>query len=174
MIKRRMSDHPAEAEAMLDETIVRMATSADIHRRLHDPALFSQGLESMLGSVLATVIDHGSVRLDLNVEELDLSLDRKSIIAMLVIEVANNAVKHVFQPGRGTSLQVTLRALPGQRAVLKIRDNGPGAPAAGPAAASGQQLGMRILNGLAGQIEGTLRIESGDGTEVIVEFPTGL
>jgi two-component sensor histidine kinase len=69
---------------------------------------------------------------------------------------------------------VTLRALPGQRAVLKIRDNGPGAPAAGPAAASGQQLGMRILNGLAGQIEGTLRIESGDGTEVIVEFPTGL
>jgi two-component sensor histidine kinase len=174
MIKRRMSDRPAEAEAMLDETIVRMATSADIHRRLHDPALFSQGLESMFGSVLATVIDQGSVKLDLDVEELDLSLDRKSIIAMLVIEVANNAVKHVFQPGRGTSLQVTLRALPSKRAVLKIRDNGPGALAASPAAASGQQLGMRILNGLAGQIQGTLRIESGDGTEVVVEFPTGV
>ena len=51
----------------------------------------------MLREVVATVIHQSSVSLNLNVEELDLSLDQESVIAMLVIEVANNSAKHVFR-----------------------------------------------------------------------------
>src|SRR5208283_3532113 len=96
---------------MLDGAILRMSASADMHRRLHDPTLFSKGLASMLREVVATVIDRSSVSLNLNVEELDLSLDQKSIIAMLVIEVANNSAKHVFQRNLGSRFEVSLRAL---------------------------------------------------------------
>ena len=63
---------------MLDEAIIRMSASADMHRRLNDPPLFSKGLESMLRDVLATVIDRSSVSLNLDVEELDLSLDQRA------------------------------------------------------------------------------------------------
>jgi hypothetical protein len=73
---------------MMDEAIERMSATADMHHQLHDPILFEKGLESMLREVVATVIDQSSVSLNLNVEELDLSLDQKSVIAMLVIEVA--------------------------------------------------------------------------------------
>src|SRR5271168_4384787 len=96
---------PAEAAHMLDEAIIRMSASAHMHRRLNDPTLFNKGLESMLRDVLATVIDRSSVSLNLDVEELDLSMDQKSIIAMLVIEVANNAAKHVFQRDLGSRFE---------------------------------------------------------------------
>ena len=79
----------------------------------------------MLRDVLATVIDRSSVSLNLDVEELDLSLDQKSIIAMLVIEVANNAAKHVFQRDLGSRFEVTLKALSNHRAMLKVADDAP-------------------------------------------------
>ena len=88
IIKNRMRSNPTEATNMMDEAIERMSATADMHHQLHDPILFEKGLESMLREVVATVIDQSSVSLNLNVEELDLSLDQKSVIAMLVIEVA--------------------------------------------------------------------------------------
>jgi two-component sensor histidine kinase len=127
IVKRRMLLTPDEAANMLDEAILRMSASADMHRRLNDPTLFSEGLESMLRDVLATVIDRSSVSLKLDVEELDLSLDQKSIIAMLVVEVANNAAKHVFQRDLGSRFEVTLKAQSNTRAMLKVTDDGPGA-----------------------------------------------
>jgi two-component sensor histidine kinase len=172
IVKRRMILSPAEAANMLDEAILRMSASANMHRRLNDPTLLSKGLESMLRDVLATVIDRSSVSLNLDVEELDLSLDQKSIIAMLVIEVANNAAKHVFQQNLGSRFEVTLRALSNHRAMLKVADDGPGATGSNDMTSPGQQLGMQILQGLSDQIHGTLTIAVDKGREITVAFPT--
>jgi two-component sensor histidine kinase len=172
IVKRRMILSPAEAANMLDEAILRMSASANMHRRLNDPTLLSKGLESMLRDVLATVIDRSSVSLNLDVEELDLSLDQKSIIAMLVIEVANNAAKHVFQQNLGSRFEVSLRALSNHRAMLKVADDGPGATGSNDMTSAGQQLGMQILQGLSDQIHGTLTIAVDKGREITVAFPT--
>jgi two-component sensor histidine kinase len=142
-----------------------------MHRRLHDPAFFNNGLESMLREVVVTVIDQPSVTLNLKVEELDLSLDQKSIIAMLVMEVANNSAKHVFQQNLGSRFEVSLRALPAHRAMLSVWDDGPGATDAGHVAPSNQKLGMQIIQGLADQIRGTLATELDQGRKVTVNFP---
>jgi hypothetical protein len=45
---------------------------------------------------------------------------------MLVIEVANNSAKHVFRRNLGSLFEVSLIALPGHRAMLRIKDDGPG------------------------------------------------
>ena len=94
---------------------------------------------------MATVIDQSSVSLNLNVEELDLSLDQKSVIAMLVIEVANNSAKHVFRRNLGSLFEVSLIALPGHSAMLRIKDDGPGTTDSGEIASTREKLGMRIL-----------------------------
>jgi two-component sensor histidine kinase len=170
-VRRTMSSRPAEAASMLEEAIQRMSASAEMHRSLHDPALFDDGLESMLQEVVATVIDQPSVTVNLTVEDLDLSLDQKSIIAMLVLEVANNSAKHAFQLNLGSRFEVSLRALPGHRAMLRVSDDGPGATGAGDVAPSHQRLGLRILQGLADQLRGTLATELNQGREVTVNFP---
>jgi two-component sensor histidine kinase len=173
IIKNRMRSNPAEATNMMDEAIERMSATADMHHQLHDPILFEKGLESMLREVVATVIDQSSVSLNLNVEELDLSLDQKSVIAMLVIEVANNSAKHVFRRNLGSLFEVSLVALPGHRAMLRVKDDGPGTTDPGEIATSTREkLGMRILQGLADQIHGTLNVGIHQGMEVTVDFPT--
>jgi len=100
-VRRTIGSRPAEAANMLEEASGRMSASAEMHRHLHDPAVFNNGLESMLREVVATVIDQASVTVNLEVEELDLSLDQKSVIAMLVMEAANNSAKHVFNATSG-------------------------------------------------------------------------
>jgi two-component sensor histidine kinase len=142
-----------------------------MHRHLHDPAVFNNGLESMLREVVATVIDQASVTVNLKVEGLDLSLDQKSVIAMLVMEAANNSAKHVFQRNLGSRFEVSLQALPGHRAILRIGDDGPGAGDTGDRRPSKQKLGMRILRGLADQIHGTPAAEPDQGGKVMVDFP---
>jgi two-component sensor histidine kinase len=171
-VRRRMNSNPAEGLNILDEAIERMTVAADIHRRLNDLTLFNQDLEPMLRDVVSTVIDDPSVSLNFKVEELSLTLDQTSAIAMLVLEVANNSLKHVFQRNIGSRLEVSLLALPGNRAILRIKDDGakmddPVIDAASPAGG----LGMHILQGLVGHIRGTLSIKHDEGTEVGVEFP---
>ena len=170
-VRRTIGSRPAEAANMLEEAIGRMSASAEMHRRLHDPAVFDNGLESMLQEVVATVIDQASVTVNLKVEELDLSLDQKSVIAMLVMEAAHNSAKHVFQRDLGSRFEVALQALPGHRAILRINDDGPGAADAGDEQPSQQNLGMRILQGLADQIHGTLAAELDRGGKIMVDFP---
>jgi two-component sensor histidine kinase len=157
---------------MLDEAIERMTVSADIHRRLNDLSLFDQGLEPLLRDVVATVIDDPTVTLNLQVDELDLTLDQTSVIAMLVIETANNSLKHVFQRNIGSRFDVALLALPGKRAILRIKDDGLAAvDTIADTASPTRGLGMHILQGLAGHIRGTLSIRHDEGTEIAVEFP---
>jgi len=172
IVRRRMSLSPAEAAKMLDEAIFRMSASADLHRRLHDPTLFSQGLDSMLRKLVATVIDQSSADMKFDIEELDLSLDQKSIIAMFIIEVAYNSAKHVFQRNLGSRFEVALFALPGRRAMLRVGDDGPGVTDSSTVTSSGQNLGMRILQGLADQLNGTVTMDLEKGRQVMIEFPT--
>jgi two-component sensor histidine kinase len=171
-VRRTIGSRPAEAANMLEEAIGRMSASAEMHRHLHDPAVFNNGLESMLREVVATVIDQASVTVNLKVEELDLSLDQKSVIAMLVMEAANNSAKHVFQRNLGSRFEVSLQALPGHRALLRISDDGPRATGAGDGRPPEKKLGMRILQGLADQIHGTLATELDQSGNVMVNFPT--
>lgn len=170
-IRRTLSSSPSECANMMDEAIRRLSAAAQMHRRLHDPALFNIGLEAMLREVLTTVIDEPLVVLDLQVEELDLSLDQKSVIAMLVMEVANNSAKHVFSQDLGSRLEVALLALPGNRAILRIKDDGPGTKGRN-ADQTKQTLGLRILQGLVDQLHGTLVTELDQGGKVTVNFPT--
>lgn len=170
-IRKRLSSSPSECAIMLDEATQRMLSSADMHRRLHRPDLFN-GLEPMLREIATATIDQASVSLDLQVEELDLSLDQQSIIAMLVMEIANNSAKHVFRQNFGSRFEVALLALPGHRAMLRIKDDGPGDVDVGDLAPSKQGLGVRILQGLADQLHGTLVTELDHGRKVTVNFPT--
>jgi two-component sensor histidine kinase len=178
-IKRTTASNPAESANLLNQAIQRMFVSAEMHHRLHDPTLFYSGLEPILREVVATVIDKEMIIVNWKIEKIDLSLDQMSVLAMLVMEIANNSAKHVFQRDLGSQFEVELSALPGRRVMLKVSDDGPGIddgdekhPAEPGISLAVQGLGTQILEGLADQIDGTLTIAHDHGTTVRVEFPT--
>jgi len=168
-IKKTIALNPAESAHLLNQAIERMFVSAEIHRRLHDPALFDSGLEPILREVVATIIDQETVVVNWKIEKVDLSLDQMSVLAMLVLEIANNAAKHVFQRNLGSHFEVELRALPGRRVMLMASDDGPGVEDS----EEKQGLGMGILEGLVDQIKGKLTVKRDRGTTVRVDFPIG-
>jgi two-component sensor histidine kinase len=166
--RKRISKSPGEADALLAEAAARMAASIDVHRRLHDPALFAKGLQDVFRDAVSAVIDARSVQIRLEVNQLDLSFDQMAILTMLVIEAANNSQKHVFQHQSGKQFSVLLKAADRGQAILIVADDGPGIPTV---EASEDALGFRIIRNLASQLHGTSRITSIGGTEITVQFP---
>jgi two-component sensor histidine kinase len=171
--RRRVETAPEEAARRLDDAIQRIAASADVHRRLNDPTLFVRELGSILRDAVSSVIDRHRVALTFDIAPLDLSFDQMSNITMLVTEVANNAQKHVFQFGFGTHFAVALKAVSPDRAMLVVRDDGPGI--AGPSGREDvdSRLGFKVIRALTRQLDGRLTITPGQGTEIVVEFPFG-
>ena len=179
--RRTIDRDPDQAKRILDEGIRRILASADVHRRLNDPALFERGLGLILREAVATVIDGDAVELAFDIQEMRLSFDEISVVTMLVIELANNAHKHVFERQLGRRFHVGLNALPDGRALLTVKDDGPAWSVAGSVApdspagdtqAGERTLGQTILQGLARQLGGSLSVTWEDGTDVRVAFPT--
>lgn len=171
LARRRLESSPAQAAQLLAEGSERLAAAAAIHRRLHDPSLFQHGLAPILQDAVASVIDVGSVAVGLDIEPMALNYDQMSILTMLVIEMANNAQKHVFQYGLGTRFTLALKAVAGGRAALTMSDDGPGLTNMTEAAPGANQLGVRITQQLTAQLGGTWTVIPGVGTTVMVEFP---
>jgi len=176
LVKRNVAGNPDAAEEQLRDAIGRIGNTAEMHRRLHDPAVFDEGLKPLLSAVLPAIIGPLPVTLLVEIEPIELSLEQMSSLTLLVLEATSNAVKHVFLPGHGSRLEVSLRGLPRNRVVLSISDDGPGLAATGTgavsaAAATSNTLGMRIIRGLARQLGGTLRMTGRDGSVLTVEFP---
>ena len=167
---RKIDQTHAEAKNILEEGMRRIMASADIHRRLNDPKLFEQGLGSILSHAVATVIDTDAISVTFETETFDLTFDQMSLITMLVIEFANNAQKHVFEPGLGHEFSVSLKATSEKRAVLTVKDDGPGRPPT-TSDVAGRTLGQTIIQNLADQLAGHLTIKTDKGTEVRLVFP---
>ena len=168
MARRYIEPNPVEAGHILDESVHRILSTANVHRRLNDPRSFARGLRSILDDAVQTVIDPQSTDIRLDVEDLDLTFDQMSVITMIVLETANNAQKHVFGRSLGRHFLVSLRTLPDRRVVLTAKDDGPGWAGDMP----GCTQGLAILKGLADQLRAELRISSKAGTEVSMVFPT--
>ena len=169
--RRRIDRAPDEAKTILDDGMRRILASADVHRRLNDPTLFEQGLDSILPHAVATVIDGNSINVSFEIAPLDLTFDQMSLVTMLVIEFANNAQKHVFERHLGRNFRVVLKALPDDDAMVSVTDDGPGWAQSDPGDDQ-RTLGQTIIQALSDQLGGTLSVESGKGTEISVVFPT--
>jgi two-component sensor histidine kinase len=170
--RKQIASAPAEATIQLDDAVRRFAASADVHRRLNDPALFQRELGSILRDVVFSIIDH-RVTLTFDVAPLDLSFDQMSNITLLVAEIANNAQKHVFQPKFGSNFAVSLRAATDDRAMLVVRDDGPGMLVAQTPKGENSRLGFKVIRSLTAQLSGRMTITPGNGTEIVIEFPSG-
>jgi two-component system, sensor histidine kinase PdtaS len=162
-------EDPAALEAIRHAT-VRVHSMAGLHRRLYDAAAYAQGLEPILGDLVAECFRDLTVDVRLDVQSRDLTVGEMTAIALLVNEAAINAAKHVFRPARGGQFEVSLAEVEPGRSQLTIRDDGPGlSPEA--LAPQAQRFGLAVMRGLAGQLGGTLETPEGQGTTLCVAFP---
>lgn len=173
--KRKMAAEPGAAVAVMDDAVRRLEVMGRIRRRLYDQAAASATVKVMLRDLARDLIEaSGSDRISLSLTAPDirLGLSKMVTLSLLVAEVVTNSLKHAFPDDRAGMITIELEPIDSDRLVLTIKDDGRGIPPGYDPAVS-KSLGLRIIQGLAAQLQGEIKFNGGNGTTTRLEFPRG-
>ncbi len=115
-------------------------------------------------------VDSERIRLRFELEPVTLGLNQAIPCGLILNELLTNSLKHAFPKERAGEILVKLSWREDQPVKLTVADDGRGLPAEFDWKES-QSLGLRIMNILGRQLDGTVEREPGDGTVFSLAFP---
>ncbi|MDR3557415.1 MAG: histidine kinase dimerization/phosphoacceptor domain -containing protein [Syntrophobacteraceae bacterium] len=150
--------------ALLHETLYRSGNLARIN--------FASYLKDLGGQLLHSFAHaSGRITLEYDVAKIALPLEQAVPCGLIVGELISNALKHGFPVGRTGGIVVGFKPVGRTTLVLSVRDEGIGFPP-GFDPLSTSTLGLKLVYGLADQLNGYLEIEpSSPGASFRIEFP---
>jgi PAS domain S-box-containing protein len=170
---------PAVAAALGDlETRVR--SIALVHELLYKHEnlariAFQEYLDILLQDLRFSVGQGGEIRYSARAEEISFGIDVAIPCAMIVNELATNAIKHAFPAGKAIDgrnepeIRVEVRKDNDQYRVL-VADNGVGLPEEIDLDTT-RSFGLRLVKMLGGhQLQGEFKLERGNGTRITFLF----
>lgn len=178
------SRHAADAHvlAAFQEAENRLRAIAHIHERLYasddltevEFAGYITGLANELVQLHSAAPDQ--IRLDLEVADMVLHIERAIPLGLIANELILNSLKHGLEGGAGR-LMVRLAYVPASGealdrgwAQLQVADTGPGLPT-GLDVTKTNSMGLRLVTMLVRQLRGRLEIGNGPGARLSVSFP---
>jgi two-component sensor histidine kinase len=109
------------------------------------------------------------VELSVEVDDVQLDMNRAVSCGLIINELVSNALKHAFPHGRGGCVRVELGALDNERCRLTVADDGVGiAPEFSLEEAD--SLGLQLVHDLTHQLHGTVELSRGGGTTCSILF----
>ena len=111
------------------------------------------------------------IRIEVQIEPIELNVTQAVPVGIILTESITNAIKYAFPGNIEGVITISLVKSDDNHILLSIIDNGIGMPAETLNNES-DSLGMRLMKGLSEDINGILRIESSEGTEISIEFST--
>jgi two-component sensor histidine kinase len=158
------------------QSCARIRSMAVIHERLYraedlSAVDFGDYLQALLPDLLDAWGRAEDVAVAIAARGVRLPLDVAIPCGLIVNELVTNCLEHAF-PGRGGSLSMTLRPVPGGLLELGVADDGVGFAPARDWRQSGS-LGLQLVGDLVDQLDGEVLLESGPGrgTRFQVRFP---
>lgn len=157
----------------------------DSQRRLHSIALIHQQLYksdnvsaikiyryvSELVSYLKDSYDSALIKFDIKVDDIELDVAQTIPIGLILNEAITNSFKYAFAPGEKGKIKIALCQVEGNKYELLIRDNGKGLPQDFEPE-NCNSLGMQLISGLSGDLNGEFRIYNDGGTVIQIVFST--
>jgi two-component sensor histidine kinase len=173
-LQSRQIRDPASAE-MFEESRHRVRSMALVHERLYqapdlarvDFAEYVRSLISYLYQSYSVAPDR--VRVDVQVEPMDLGIDIAIPCGLILNELVTNALKHAFPADSEGRIQVAFQRCDPDTFQLTVGDNGVGLPAGQDVWRNGS-LGLQLVRTLVEQLEGTLDLDSGPGIRFSITF----
>jgi two-component system, sensor histidine kinase PdtaS len=163
-----------EALLAIQESQNRIHAMSLIHQKLyHDENISSVNMGNYLPELIQYLRQSYNVKnnvsFNVQVDDIDLDVSQAIPLGLIVNEAITNAIKYAFpKAAPGNTISIALFAEKAQ-AQLHIADNGIGIkPEILQAKVRG--LGLKLIRGLAKDIEGALEINGEDGTSIIISF----
>ena len=107
------------------------------------------------------------VRFDLQVEAIELDVSQAIPIGLILNEAITNALKYAFPENSGGMITISMKKTTDDNIELNITDNGKGLPEDFDTLSS-NTMGIRLMKGLARQIEARLTLENEGGLTIKV------
>jgi PAS domain S-box-containing protein len=148
--------------ALVHENLYRAGNFARVAMRTHIQNLCNQ-LSYAYG------MNGRQVQLAIEVDDLELEIDRAISAGLIINELVSNALKHAFPDGRAGRVRVELISVGKDSCTLTVRDDGVGLPLAIDSQAS-DSMGLQLVHDLAHQLQGTVTIMRDGGTSFRIAF----
>ena len=164
-----------EAKNVLYDSQLRVQSIALVHEMLYESdslayIRYDKYINDLLQAISSMYMDTGlDVKLDSDVEEIELTINQAIPCSLLLNEIIVNAYKHAFSDQKEGSIKVKMRQEM-NKILIEVADNGKGMTAEdGEGKGS---LGMTLIKTLIKQIDGEYEILPNDcgGTTVNVVF----
>jgi PAS domain S-box-containing protein len=159
-----------EARTSAEATIQRIHAMALVHERLYQSKdVASLSLSNYLndlfkGGVASNSAAPEQIQLQLDTEEIPLTLDLAIPFGLLVNELISNCFKHGFPEDRGGVIEISIHRIDGVVHMV-VSDDGVGLPEQFDATAC-PSMGLKLAASLAHQLGGALRFSNGKGSRV--------
>ncbi len=159
-----------ETRTAIDSTVQRVYAMGLVHERLYrmeDLARLSLSgyLRDLFNGVVASSSTQpGQIKLQLDIEDLPLTLDLAVPFGLLANELLSNCLKHGFPDGRRGKVEISIHRLEaGVRMV--VQDDGVGLPKGFKSDAC-PSMGLKLAASLAHQLGGSLQFTSCKGCRI--------
>ncbi|MEI7811350.1 MAG: PAS domain S-box protein [Ignavibacteria bacterium] len=170
-----------QAEHLEDPSAIRALADAESRVRsmmiLYDKLYLSVDFQKMpvidyLPSLTDKIIENfpnkTSIKIEKKIDDFVLDTKRLQPLGIIINELLTNIMKYAFT-GRNEGLITLFASLEGEIVSIIIQDNGNGMPDSINFKNS-TGFGLTLVGILAEQLGGTVRIDRGNGTKVILEF----
>ena len=160
-----------ETKTALDDLGLRVRSLSELYSLLYSAGSFNLvRLDEYCARIAAPLVGlSGNITLNTEMENITVPVKEAAPLGLILTELMTNAGKYAFPDGRRGTITVALKkTAAGTR--LEVRDDGVGLPAGFDFSGSAG-MGLNLVRALAGQINGSFRMEGGEaGTRCIVEF----
>ncbi|MBV7532562.1 tetratricopeptide repeat protein [Chitinophaga sp. sic0106] len=164
----------SEAIASIQESIQRMQAISLIHLKLYQSKNTAFVHMPNYINELIAYLDTGLtgdklISFQVHTDPVDLDISQAIPIGLILNETITNAIKHAFPNSTNNIITIEMKKEEGNHITLDIRDNGRGIPS-GFDIEHSDTMGIRLIRGLAKQINGKIRFSNDAGLHVHIRF----
>jgi two-component sensor histidine kinase len=165
----------AQAKTALLESQNRVYTMSLVHEKLYQGKSYTHiDIESFINSLINELgnlyASDKAITYAVKVEITSLDISRAIPAGLILNELIANALEHGFKDRRSGKIDISLTVVNNNQGSLRVSDDGVGIPEELDIEQTGS-LGLKLVNLLAEQLEGTLQIISDKGSLFHIVFP---
>nr|WP_089806069.1 histidine kinase dimerization/phosphoacceptor domain -containing protein [Chitinophaga sp. YR627] len=165
--------HGEEARQAITESQQRIQAMSLVHQRLYQSENLSainmvDYIHELIDCLKDSFHTGRTIQFNLQIDPINLNVTSCIPIGLILNEAVTNAIKHAF-PDKEGRIDISLKRMNQDHFLLIVRDNGIGLPATfdGKKQAS---MGMKLMQGLSDDLDGTFQVNNNNGTEILLEF----
>lgn len=161
-----------EMVQFFEQTKNRIKSIALVHEKLYKSRdLSSINFEEYLNELIPNIYEsfkaeNSNVSLKIEIEKIFMSIDIAISLALIINELVANSLKYAFPNNRKGQLYISLKQESDTIFILVLKDDGVGYSK--EVNNNSGTLGLRLVNVLVEQLDGTISVNNSKGTEYII------